>query len=119
MTDTTKYLIVFLAVLSVALVFVIGYIAMRMCTKRRMKPMRLNRRASQPNQDEQYAGADTKDMFSDKKQRRRKVNEADDVQSQNTNGRLNVQNMAVPHDGMTTESNGADTARNFNPAASR
>lgn len=37
MTDTVKYLIVFLAVLSVALVFIIGYIAMRMCT-RKMKP---------------------------------------------------------------------------------
>ena len=46
MTDTVKYLIVFLAVLSVALVFVIGYIAMRMCTKRRMKPVNLNRRMS-------------------------------------------------------------------------
>lgn len=60
MTDTVKYLIVFLAVLSVALLFVIGYIAMRMCTKRRMKPLRLDRRASQPRNDIQYAGDDTK-----------------------------------------------------------
>lgn len=77
MTDTIKYLIVFLAVLSVALLFVISYVAMRMCTKRRMKPVRLNRRASQPKQEVQYAGDDTKDMFSDRKQRR-KVNEADE-----------------------------------------
>jgi len=48
MTDQVKYLIVFLAVLSVALLFVIGYIAMRMCTKRRMKPLRLARNNSQP-----------------------------------------------------------------------
>ena len=47
MTDTVKYLIVFLAVLSVALVFVIGYIAMRMCTKRRMKPVNFGKRAAQ------------------------------------------------------------------------
>jgi len=51
MTDTVKYLIVFLAVLSVALVFVIGYIAMRMCTRSReaskLRP-ELSRRGSQP-----------------------------------------------------------------------
>lgn len=77
MTDTIKYLIVFLAVLSVALLIVIGYIAMRMCTKRRMKPINMNRRASQPKQDIQYAGDDTKDIFSNSK-RKRKVNDADD-----------------------------------------
>lgn len=44
-TDTVKYLIVFLAVLSVALLFVIGYIAMRMCSKRHMKPLDFNKRA--------------------------------------------------------------------------
>ena len=58
MTDTIKYLIVFLAVLSVALLIVIGYVAMRMCTKRRMKPINLKRRTSQPKQDLQYAGED-------------------------------------------------------------
>jgi len=77
MTDTVKYLIVFLAVISVALIFVIGYVAMRMCTTRRMKPMRLDRRASQPRQDVQYAGDDAKDIFSDKKSKR-KINEADE-----------------------------------------
>jgi len=34
LTDTVKYLVVFLAVLSVALVFVVGYIAMRMCSRK-------------------------------------------------------------------------------------
>jgi len=80
MTETFKYLIVFLAVLSVALLIVIGYIAMRMCTKRRMKPINLARRASQPNQDFQYAGDDTKEIFSDRKRRKQKVNNADEHQ---------------------------------------
>jgi len=66
MTDTVKYLIVFLAVLSVALVFVIGYVAMRMCTKRRMKPINYGRRTSQPSNEFQYAGDDTKSIFSDR-----------------------------------------------------
>ena len=38
LTDTVKYLVVFLAVLSVALVFVVGYIAMRMCSRKDVKP---------------------------------------------------------------------------------
>ena len=59
MTDTVKYLIVFLAVLSVALVFVIGYIAMRMCSKRRMKPVNFARRAAQA-QNQIHAGDDAK-----------------------------------------------------------
>jgi uncharacterized membrane-anchored protein YhcB (DUF1043 family) len=76
MTDTVKYLIVFLAVLSVALVFVIGYIAMRMCTKRRMKPVNLNRRMSQPKTEFQYAGDDAKSIFAESS-RKRKINDAD------------------------------------------
>ena len=39
-TDTVKYLIVFLSVISIALIIVVGYIAMRMCTRRSVKPTR-------------------------------------------------------------------------------
>jgi len=78
MTETVKYLIVFLAVLSVALVFVIGYIAMRMCTRRRevtkLGP-ELSRRNSQPVQDAQFvvAADDAKDIFAGKKSRRKQI----------------------------------------------
>jgi len=78
MTDTVKYLIVFLAVLSVALVFVIGYVAMRMCTRRIKKPVNFGRRDSQPTNDVQYAGDNTKDIFNDRNSRRRKINDADE-----------------------------------------
>jgi len=109
MTDTIKYLIVFLAVLSVALLIVIGYVAMRMCTKRRMKPINLNRRASQPRQDFQYAGDDTKQIFNSDRKRKNKMNEADEQHS--SAGRLAVPQ--TPVEGMTTE-NGAETNRGLN-----
>lgn len=118
MTDTVKYLIVFLAVLSVALVFVIGYVAMRMCTKRRMKPMNYGRRASQPKNEFQYAGDDTKDIFNDRNRRRRKVNDADerqeaslDVNRQGSNNNLRLPQTPVQDNGMTTEGHYAETDR--------
>ena len=77
MTDFVKYLIVFLAVLSVALILVVGYVAMRTCTTRREKHMPPQERASQPIQDVQDAGDASKDSFTDKKSKR-KVNEADE-----------------------------------------
>jgi len=114
MTDTIKYLIVFLAVLSVALVIVIGYIAMRMCAKRRMKPVK---RASQPNKEFQYAGDDAKNIFSNNINRNRKINDADERQEaaleynhQTSNQKLNVPTAPI-QEGMTTEEQYVDTDR--------
>jgi len=79
MTDTVKYLIVFLAVLSIALVIVIGYIAVRLCS-RRTREIKLDRRQSQPRQDPQFVVApdDAKDIFTSSR-RRRKQHNADHV----------------------------------------
>lgn len=83
MTDTVKYLIVFLAVLSAALVFVIGYVAMRMCSRRRdtqkLQPALKERRLSQPKQDAQFVVPpdEAKDIFG--AGRRRKARDADSL----------------------------------------
>ena len=78
MTDFVKYPTVFLAVvLSAALISVIGYVAMRTCTTRREKHMAPRESASQPVQDVQDAGDDSKDLCADK-QSKRQVNEADE-----------------------------------------
>jgi len=70
MTDTVKYFIVFLAVLSIALIIVIGYIAIKMCSKRAIKPQRQPSITMQP----QFVvePEDAKDIFSSRK---RKVND--------------------------------------------
>jgi len=70
MTDSVKYLIVFLAVISIALVIVIGYIAIRMCSRTHIKPARQPSITLQP----QFVieEGDAKDIFSS---RRRKQNE--------------------------------------------
>lgn len=51
-TDSVKYLIVFLAVLTVALIVIIAYIAMKMCTRRHIK---VPRKPSMAEMEPQFA----------------------------------------------------------------
>lgn len=74
-TDSVKYLIVFLAVLTVALVVIIAYIAMKMCTRRHVK---LPRKPSETELEPQFAvnPDEAKDIFQNG---RKKVNGADQL----------------------------------------
>ena len=121
MTETVKYLIVFLAVLSMALVVVIAYIAMRMCTRRDLKPQRL---ASASNLEPQYVveadGAE--DIFSSRKRNKQNnidtLGEATSVgrpsSSANSETKLNLPTSAVNMQGELHTEAAPDTARGLN-----
>ena len=87
MTDTIKYLIVFLAVLSVALIIVIVYVATRMCSRRTTK---VERRLSVKDLDPQYViEADgAKDIFNGRKRKGNK--HADAVESTSGGGQRSI-----------------------------
>jgi len=130
------YLTIFLVVLSVGLVVSIGFILLRMCSKkRRLQPMRvgrLQRQSSQPLQEDQYACDDAaKDMFYVKSSRQQqlKLNKADscqevsvNLQRQSSGGKLQVpevptavQDMSAEHQQQHT---GADTTRGLTSSCS-
>lgn len=121
MTETVKYLIVFLAVLSMALVVVIAYIAMRMCTRRDMKP---TQRQISGKMDPQYVveADDAKDIFSSKK--RSKQNNIDTLgeatsmgrpsSAANSEARLNLPTSAINVPELHTEAGAPDSARQLN-----
>lgn len=123
-TETVKYLIVFLAVLSVALIIVIGYIAMRMCSRKHLKPPQRLPSSSKLEPQFTVAADDTKDIFAGR--RRNKLNNADQLGEvtsaggaesragiQSSEGRLRVPNNDSQHPVMTTDANVPDTARHL------
>lgn len=122
MTETVKYLIVFLAVLSMALVIVIAYIAMRMCTRRDIKPNSMRQLSSGKMEPQYVIEADgAKDIFSSK--RRNKNNNVDTLgeatsagrpSSCNTEAKLNVPNSALNMPELHTEAGAPESARQLN-----
>ena len=123
MTETVKYLIVFLAVLSMALVVVIAYIAMRMCTRRdtKLTQRRMSSGVMEPQFVIEADGA--KDIFSSK--RRNKQNNIDTLGDATSAGRpssagtnsaakLNVPTSAIQIPDLHTDAGVPDSARQLN-----
>jgi len=131
---TATFLTILLIVVSVGLVVSIGFILLRMCSrKRRLQPMqadRLQRQGSQPLQEDQYACDDAaKDIFYVKasRQQQLKVNKADscqevsvNLQRQSSGGKLQVPEapVAVQDTSVEHQHTAADTSRGLKSSSS-